>query len=268
MKAIKKIVSTILIVYFCVVVGLYMAQRSLIYFPDKAIAELPTLNDITVEVLNVMNEDNLTLRGWFVKPQENKPTIVFFHGNASRHEASLWKSLPFVEEQGYGFLSVGYRGYGGNPGKPSEQGFYDDSRAFIDALKQSGIAEEDIILYGQSIGTGVAVQMATEYPNARAIILESPYTSLVDVAAAKYFFVPVRVLLKDRFDSFPKINQVKTPLLILHGKDDRIIPVSYGQKLFDAANEPKKLIALDGIGHNDIPREGVYEAAIQFMNSE
>ena len=261
----KKIITTILIAYLSIVVALYLAQRSMIYFPDKHVAELPTLTDINVEVLTVTTEDDLNLRGWHVQAKPNQPTIVFFHGNASRHEASLWKSLPFIESQGYGFLSIGYRGYGGNAGKPSEQGFYADSRAFINALIKSGVAENDIILYGQSIGTGVAVQMATEYPNARAIILESPYTSLVDVAAAKYFFVPVRLLLKDRFDSLSKIPDIKTPTLIIHGRNDRIIPFKYGQTLYDAANAPKKLIALDGVGHNDIPRDRVYDEVIDFL---
>lgn len=265
MKAIKKIISNILIAYFCFVVGLYMAQRNLIYFPDKEVAQLPTYDDINVEALNVATENGLNLRGWFVKPQDNKPTIVFFHGNASKHEYSLYKIMPYLRD-GYGFLSIGYRGYGGNPGKPHEQGLYTDSRAFINALKQSGVAEENIILYGQSIGTGVAVQMAIEYPKAQALILESPYTSLVDIAAAKYFFVPVRFLLKDKFDSYSKISDIKIPTLIIHGRDDRVIPFRFGEKLFKQANEPKKLLALDNIGHNNIPENQAYTAVIYFLN--
>ncbi len=242
MKKAKKIISTILIAYFCIIAGLYLAQRNLIYFPDQSIADLPTLTDIDVEILNATTEDNLSLRGWYVKASGNKPTIIFFHGNASNHEASLLKTLPFIENHGYGFLSIGYRGYGGNPDKPSEQGFYKDSRAFIDALKLSGVQESDIILYGQSIGTGVVVQMATEYPLVKALILESPYTSLVDIAAEKYFFVPVRFLLKDKFDSVSKISDIQIPLLIIHGQNDRIIPFKFGKKLFEQANPPKELI--------------------------
>ncbi len=265
LKKAKKVISTILIIYLSFVTALYLAQRKMIYFPDREVAALPDIPNLSIDVMNVTTDDDVLLRGWHVQAAKDKPTIVFFHGNASRHEASLWKSLPFIENDGYGFLSIGYRGYGGNEGKPSEQGFYKDSRAFIDALIKSGLSEDNIILYGQSIGTGVAVQMAAEFPNARAMILESPYTSLVDVAAAKYFFVPVRFLLKDRFDSLSKISDIKIRTLIIHGRNDRIIPFKYGQKLYDTANDPKKFIALEGVGHNDIPRERVYDEVINFL---
>ncbi len=261
---IKEIISFILIAYLCIISGLYFAQRNLIYFPDKIVAEIPNIPNVTIDAVIVEAKDGLNLRGWYIAAQNDNPTIVFFHGNASNHLNSLYKMMPFIDE-GYGFLSVGYRGYGGNEGKPSEQGFYADSRAFINDIKLRGVTEDNIILYGQSIGTGVAVQMAVEYPQAKALILESPYTSLVDVAAEKYFFVPTALLLKDKFDSQAKIGGINIPTLIIHGKEDRLIPFKFGQRLFDKANEPKKLFPLIGIGHNDIPKDKAFEVVTKFL---
>ena len=259
-----KIIFWIIITYFAFVAALYLIQRSMIYFPSKQVESLPTI--AAVERLAVTTTDNINLSGWHVAPQEAKPVIVFFHGNASRHSESFYRIFPFIED-GYGFLSIGYRGYGGNDGKPSEQGFYNDARAFITALKEKGINEDQIILYGQSIGTGPAIQMATEFKNIRAVVLESPYTALPDVAAKTYFFVPVHLLMKDKFDNLSKISDVTAPLLIIHGKNDRIIPFHFGQTLFEAANDPKKLIALDNIGHNNIPTHDLKDDIVEFLKA-
>ena len=160
-----------------------------------------------------------------------------------------------------------YRGYGGNAGKPSEQGFYQDARAWLQKLQELGLSQDNIILYGESIGTGVAVQMATEFPDVKALILESPYTSLPDVAAGTYFFIPVHLLMKDKFDSYAKIKNVKVPLMIIQGLSDRVIRPKFGQKLFDAANEPKDILKLDGYGHNDLPTGVIAEKTRAFISA-
>jgi len=264
-KRIKKILFQILIVYLCLVGGLYFAQRALIYFPSKDRPDItPYVKDGVTEVM-AQTADGLDLTSWSKQAEDGQPTMVMFHGNASSHIGNLYTLVPYIQ-LGYGFLSVGYRGYNGNDGKPSEQGFYNDARAAINALKKSGVSESDIVLYGQSIGTGVAVQMALEYPDIKAVILESPYTSLPDVAASTYFFVPVRLLMKDKFDSFAKIKNVSAPLLIMQGLNDRVIAPKFGQKLFDAANEPKEILKLEGYGHNDLPVNIMAAKANDFIN--
>lgn len=261
-KTVPKILLQILFIYIVILTFLYVAQRSFIYFPSDVKPNVTQFNNI--EEIQVTTSDSLTLTGWFKKPKKDKEIIVFFHGNASNHLGSYYTLKPYLEK-GYGFLSVGYRGYSGNEGKPSEQGFYNDARAFINILIAKGTAQENIILYGQSIGSGVAVQMATEFPNVKAVILESPYTSLPDVAAQTYFFVPVHLLMKDQFDSLSKIKKVIAPLFILQGTLDKIIPPELGKILFSMANEPKEIISLDGYAHNDLPVSLMAEKVMDFL---
>ena len=165
---------------------------------------------------------------------------------------------------GYGVLLAEYRGYGGNPGGPSEQGFYADGRAYIDWLKREKKPEK-IVIYGESIGSGTAVQMATEY-DVSGLVLETPFTSLVDIAAAQYFFVPVRYLLQDRFDNIGKITKVKAPKLVLHGLKDGTIPYASGRSLFDAAPEPKNFVDFPDGGHNNLYDFAAADYVIEFLN--
>ena len=263
-KRIKKILLTLLLIYVCLVGVLYFMQRSMIYFPSRDKPDITPYTAQGVFETTVETADGIILNGWMRSPDLDEPTIVFFHGNASALNWTVFKAAPYAQE-GYGFLLAGYRGYGGNEGKPSELGFYEDARGWINHLLELGIPQEKIILYGESIGTGVAVQMATEFPNLRAVILESPYTSLPDVAAKTYFFVPVRLLMKDRFDSLSKITNVTAPVFVMQGAADNIIPPAFGQKLFDAANEPKDILTLSGHGHNDMPIDVMAKAALEFI---
>lgn len=263
-KRIKKILLTFLLIYLCLVGALYFMQRSMIYFPSKDRPDITPYTAQGVFETTAGTADSIALNGWMRSPDLDQPTIVFFHGNASGLNWTVFKAAPYAQE-GYGFLLAGYRGYGGNSGKPSELGFYEDARSWINKLLELGIPQEKIILYGESIGTGVAVQMATEFPNVRAVILESPYTSLPDVAAKTYFFVPVRLLMKDRFDSLSKIENVTAPVFIMQGADDKIIPPVFGKKLFDAANQPKDILTLSGHGHNNMPIDIMAKAAMDFL---
>ena len=232
--------------YIVIVVALYIFQRGMMYFPDTNKTLLPSgINEFTVQT-----EDGLDLTGWFLKGEPDKPTIVYFHGNALAHANRVPRVMPYVEA-GYSVLLAGYRGYGGNPGKPSEAGLYKDARAYINALNT-----QNIILYGESLGTGVAVQMATEYPNVKALVLEAPYTSTVDIAAWRFFWVPVRFLMKDRFESIAKIQNINAPLIILHGKRDRVIPFRFGRELYEAASEPKVFIPFEDADHNNLLLHG------------
>lgn len=243
-------VLTLVLVYVVFCTALALMQKRLMYFPDptRFVPEEWALKEM--QPIEVKTEDGLTLTSWFCPPRKpDKFTIVFFQGNAGHLGYRNYKVRPWLDA-GYGVLMVGYRGFG-NPGSPSEAGFYNDASAAIQAIHQRGIPYEGMVLYGESMGTGVAVQMATEY-DAAALILESPYTSIPDVAADRYPLVPVGILIHDQFNSLGKIKDVHMPLLLMHGEADTVVPVKFGRKLFAAANEPKQAEFIPGAGHNDV----------------
>ncbi len=259
----KKVISTLfwIVLIYAVVVGwLYFTQRALIYFPDTQ----KPISPKSVEEFSVQTEDGLEITGWYIEGQKNKPVILYFHGNALSHADRLPTAFIYAA-QGYSVLLAGYRGYGGNPGSPSEEGFYEDARAYLKVLKEKGYQNSDIILYGESLGSGVAVQMAYEEKSFRALILEAPYTSIVDVAATRFFWVPVRYLMKDRYDSYSKISEVKTPLIILHGRRDLVINYRFGQKLYEKAGKPKEFLTFDKAGHNDLYVYGAAERIFELI---
>ena len=246
---------------FCVTLGIM--QGSLIYFPDPVTFVPADWALKELQPLNVTTKDGLNLVSWYSPPRNHdKLTIVFFQGNAGHLGYRNYKVRPWLNA-GYGVLMVGYRGFG-NPGMPSEQGFYSDARAAIDALKAKGVPDKSLVLYGESMGTGVAVQMATEY-QAAGLILESPYTSVPDVGADRYPLVPVRFLVRDKYDSLAKIGRVHMPLLLLHGEMDQVVPVKFGRQLFAAANEPKQAEFVPDAGHNDVYNLHVQELVLEFI---
>lgn len=248
----------IIFVYIGSLAYLYFNQRNMMYFPDTARPAAVA----GVATINVATKDGLDLQSWFLPPPDkNKPVILLFHGNAGNYSHRLWKAALF-HQKGYGVLLAEYRGYGGNPGTISEQGFYDDARAYMDYLNKHGYK---IVLYGESIGTGVATRMAVEYETL-GLILESPYTSIDAVAQSIYRVVPVKLLLRDRFPSIDIIEKVKVPKLFLHGALDRTIAVRFGHKLFEAAPEPKTFVLLKSAGHNDLYDHGAAEQVIRFLD--
>jgi fermentation-respiration switch protein FrsA (DUF1100 family) len=165
-----------------------------------------------------------------------------------------------------GALFVSYRGYGGSTGQISEQGFMKDAFTAYDALIARGVPAEEIAVVGESLGTGVAVQLAAQRP-VGALVLDAPFTAAVDVAAEVYPWLPVRLLMKDQFISRDHIAQVKAPLLIIHGDADGVIPVGQGQRLFDLANEPKELVILPGQGHDAIGSPATWDREVAFIRS-
>ncbi|MBT3701210.1 MAG: alpha/beta hydrolase [Alphaproteobacteria bacterium] len=245
--------------------AVYLAQRRMMYFPATY---LPTPQDAGLkgaETVTLRTADGLQLVAWYVaaKPAADLSTIVYFHGNAGNIAGRTFRIRQYLDA-GYGVLLVEYRGYGGNPGKPTEQGLYDDGRAAMAFLEQRGVAAADTVLFGESLGSGVAVQLATEYETS-ALVLEAPYTSTVDVAAEAYWFLPVRSMMKDRFDSLGKISKISAPVLVLHGEHDRTIPVAHGRKLLSAANEPRRGVFFDHGGHNDLPNHGSDAQVLRFL---
>lgn len=246
-----KIAVYAVVVYLALVAFFYWNQRQLIYLPEQ---DFPSPADAGVpemQVIQLPTRDGLLLHAWYRRPVDpDRPTVVYFHGNAGHigYRAVIVKPLL---EKGYGVLLLTYRGYSGNPGKPSEEGLYHDARAAMQYLLDERIPSRCRVLYGNSIGASVAMQMATEY-QVGAVVLQSPFTSLADVGHVHYPFFPVKWLIRDRYDSVAKAKKLQAPILILHGDDDRIIPPKLSRKLFLALPEPKEALYIPNRGHNDL----------------
>jgi fermentation-respiration switch protein FrsA (DUF1100 family) len=242
---------------------MYLFQRQFIYFPDLKKPSRQVFHAEDMQVLTLKTEDRFELNAWFKPALANQPTVLYLHGNAGH----IGYRIPLVRQflsQGFGGLLLDYRGYGGNPGKPSEEGLYRDARAAMLFLAQKEGAVKRLVLYGESLGTGVAVKMASEFPIC-ALILQAPFTSLQEVARYHYPWLFLRPW--DRYNSLALIPRIKVPLLVLHGKQDEIIPFEQGLRLFNQANEPKSMIALDMKGHNDLWNDNFVTEVIRFIQS-
>jgi fermentation-respiration switch protein FrsA (DUF1100 family) len=241
--------ATIAGVYLLIVGVMFVFQRGFLYYPDRS---PPDLNDAArhgLEPLRSESEPGIDLMHLYRPPRTlGAPVVVIFHGNAGHmgHRVGKYHALL---EPGFGVLITGYRGYGGNPGKPSEAGLTADARSVMALLAGLGIGAERIVLYGESLGSGVAVKMAAEHPVA-GLVLEAPYTSIADVAQAHYWYLPARWLLLDKWDSTARIGRVSAPILIVHGENDRVVPTRFGKRLFELAPEPKSSVFVPGAGHN------------------
>ncbi|MDO8534733.1 MAG: alpha/beta hydrolase, partial [Xanthobacteraceae bacterium] len=200
-----------------------------------------------------------------VPPRGDKPVVLYFHGNGG----ALWyrtERFRALVADGTGLLALSYRGYGGSTGRPSEAGLIADAEATY-AFAAARYPPERIVLWGESLGSGVAVALAAERPVGR-IILEAPFTSAVDIAASVYPFMPVRYLMKDQFRSDQRIGQVKAPVLVLHGARDRIVPIAFGERLYELVRSPKRLVRFADGGHEDLDQHGALAAAKKFLEGK
>lgn len=252
-----------LLSYGAVVGIMYVAQRSFMYFPSPVRPDPRDYDATDFEIVDYRSEDGIALTGWYRPPLFSRPTIAYFHGNAGHIGQRVGKVRPYTE-QGYGVFLAGYRGYGGNPGRPSEEGLFADARAALDWLAERGTGGQQLFLYGESLGSGVAVQMAVERPIG-GLILEAPFSSVADIAQSRYRILPARWLLHDRFDNAAKIAEIDAPLLLVHGDRDFTIPIRFGRRLFDAAVEPKRAVYIPGAGHNDLYEYGMAERVLTFL---
>lgn len=261
-----QLLTGLAVAYGTILVIMITFQRSFIYFPDRATptpaaSGLPEIRPVTLKTA-----DGLSLRAWYQPAEGEKPTVVLFHGNAGHFGHRAFKVRPLLAG-GYGVLLFSYRGYGGNPGSPSEQGLYRDGRAALDFLVSENVQPERTVLYGESLGSAVAVELAAGTAFA-GVILESPFTSMADVARFHYaLFVPTKRLVRDKFDSLGKIGRLKAPLLVLHGERDEVVPQAHGQALLEAAPSPKRGRWFAGAGHNDLYEFGAAEAVSEFLGT-
>ena len=224
-------------IYLIILILTYIFQRSLLYHPTENNYSGDQLL-VPIDKLRIKTEDNIKLISWYHKKDSNNyKTILFLHGNAGSLENRIHKINHF-KDMNVNFLIIAWRGFSGNDGKPSEKGLYEDAKSALRWLNSKGVANEDIIIYGESLGTGVATEIA-QNNNFAGIILESPFTSMVDAGKSKYPFLPVKLLLKDKYESVRKIKKINSPILIMHGKVDKLVPFYMGSKIYELANEPK-----------------------------
>jgi len=248
--------------YVALVALMYFAQRSMMYFPDTtrrapASVGLPQAEEVTLQTA-----DGERVIAWHVAPQGEKPVVLYFQGNGGGLDLRADRFRRLLAD-GIGLLALNYRGYGGSSGSSSEAGLIADARAAYEFAAARYPAER-IALWGESLGSGVAVALAAERPVAR-MILESPFTSIADIAASIYWFVPVRLLIKDPFRSDLRIGGITVPILVLHGARDDVVPIRFGERLYELIRAPKRFVRLAEAGHNDHDAYGAVEAVREFL---
>ena len=265
MNFLKLILLTLIIIYFFILITTYLFQRNLLYHPSENNYSGDQLQ-VSVEKVKIKTSDNIELLSWFHNKNISKyKTILFFHGNAGSLENRIHKINHFKDMK-VNFLIVAWRGFSGNKGKPTEQGLYEDARSAINWLKTKGINEKNIIIYGESLGTGIATEVS-QNKNFAGIILESPFTSMVDAGKNQYPYLPVRILLKDKYESDKKLKNIRIPILIMHGKVDNIVPFYMGKKMYEIANEPKYSYFSEYDDHMMEYNQNLLKALNKFVNS-
>jgi hypothetical protein len=252
MNGLMSVVSAFAIGYAVLAVMLFFYQPNLLYFPNmpnRQIQATPEVIGLDYEQLTLATADDEQLDAWFIPADPARGTLLFFHGNAGNLSHRL-DSIRLFNELGLSVLIFDYRGYGQSTGKPTEKGTYRDADAAWQYLvEQRGIPPEEIILFGRSLGASIAADLATRQ-TAAGVILESAFTSVPDIAAQLYPWLPVRWLSRYRYNTRKNLADIHSPVLVVHSRNDEIIPYSNGERLYEAANEPKLFLELRG-GHND-----------------
>ena len=232
--------------YAALVVGLFFGQRTILFRCDATEVD-PAALGLDAEVVRLKTQDGESLLAWSIPPLAGRPLILYFHGNAGGIDLRV-ERFHAIAKAGMGLIAIEYRGYASSTGRPSERGLKLDGEAAYAAALASGVAPERIVPLGESLGSGVAVALAVHH-TVGALVLDSPYSSIADVAAATYWFVPVRALIRDPFRNDLLIGSVKAPTLIVHGTKDRVVPIRFGEKLFALANSPKEFWRVEGGAH-------------------
>jgi fermentation-respiration switch protein FrsA (DUF1100 family) len=248
-------------VYAGFVMLVYLAQRSLQYFPERrrtppAAAGLPEAEDL---ILDTADGEHVIV--WHVPPRGEAPVFLYFHGNGG---SLRWREERFraLIADGSGLVALSYRGYGGSSGRPTEKGLGEDAAAAY-AFAVARYPAQRIVLWGESLGSALAIALGAEKP-VGCLVLEAPFTSAVDVGARHYWFLPVRLFMKDQFRSDLCISRVRAPVLVVHGENDAIVPIALGKRLYTLIHAPKQLVRVAGAGHNDLGAKAV-AAAKQFI---
>lgn len=236
------------VAYLAVVLFLYFGQSHLVYFPQQQIGQTPKAIDLDYTSVHIATSDGETLHGWWVPAPDANGTVLFFHGNAGNISHRL-DYLKMFKQLGYNTLLFDYRGYGQSSGTPSESGTYLDAQAtWRYLIETQRIAPAQIVLFGESLGGAVAAWLAAR-ENPGLLVLASTFTSVPDLAAEIYPFLPVRWISRFQYNTMESLKSVTCPVFIAHSPQDEIIPFEHGQQLFQVASEPKQFLTLQG-GHN------------------
>jgi len=234
-----------------IVVVPVLFEKRLIYFPFRRLEVTPKELGLRFEEVRLVADDGTALHGWFLPVEGARHTVLVCHGNAGNISHRLDRALLMHAKLKTDVFLFDYRGYGLSEGTPDEQGTYRDARAALRYLiTERGIDRANLIVFGESLGAAVALQLALEEP-VRALVLEAPFTSIGDMARSVPPFLPLGRLLRTRYDNLAKVSGLRVPLLVLHGDRDTTVPFAQGQRLFDAAPEPKRFFAIPGASHND-----------------
>jgi hypothetical protein len=258
----KWFLITLLVGYGAIVTLAYFAQRSLMYFPERARTAPAAAGFPQAQEIELTTSDGERVIAWHVPPRGERPVVIYFHGNGG---ALAWRAERFarITADGTGLIALSYRGYGGSTGRPSEAGLLRDAAATY-AFATARYPAERLVLFGESLGSGVAVALAAEHKVGK-VILEAPFTSAVDIGAAAYPFLPVRLLMHDRFRSDERIGKVTAPVLVLHGARDTVVPIAYGERLYALISAPKKFVRFPEGHHSDLDSHGAQAAVRDFL---
>lgn len=268
--AIPKILATplvtLLIVYLVICAAMWLYQRNMIYIPDVGARPPSSYGLHSVEKIVLDTPDGEKLEAWSWKGNPDKPVIAFFHGNAGNlsHRAITFRMFKAL---GLGFVAVDYRGFGNSTGKPSEAALYRDAEQVLAYMNEKfGVEDQRIVLYGESLGSGIVTEMATRRPFA-GVVLQSPYTSVAAAAKRRFFWLPIDLLLTERFSNIDRIDRINAPLLVIHGRDDELFPVDMAESLVEKARDPKTGVYLANTSHNDLDIRDIADHLQSFIVS-
>ncbi len=260
-----KFAGYLLVTYAVLLTFLYFVQEKLQFYPDTRRITPAEIGYPAFLPITVKTDDGLELEGWYSAAATGQPTVLAFHGNGGAHAWRAQKFMPLAQK-GIGVLIAGYRGYGGNPGAPNEAGLYRDAKAYTDFLASQNIAPDKTFYYGESLGTGIAIDTAVRHPDIAGLIVEAPYTSFNALASYHYSYMPlIGRVVRNRFASIDKIEQLKMPKLFLMGGRDAVVPPALTRALYERASEPKTLKIYEQSGHNDITPGAIADVAA-FIN--
>jgi hypothetical protein len=263
MSWLKDLIIAGVLGYGALLAAMYLLQRAMMYPAPQTFRTVPAaVGFLQAQEVVLDTADGEKVIAWHVPPQGDRPVVIFFHGNG---EVLAWRVPRFRElaADGIGLVALSFRGYAGSSGKPTEAGLIADGEAAY-RFAAARYPPERIVLWGYSLGSGVVVAIAAKHP-AGKLILEAPYTSTADVAAAAFPYLPVRWLLKDRFHSDQRIGAVHAPLLVLHGEKDNVVSIRFGERLFALANEPKRMQRFLQGDHVNLETQGAMEVVKAFL---
>ena len=259
------LIPWLVVIYAAICAVVYFGNRLFMYFPNPTRAAPAAAGLDHVKEIEIAAADGVALVAWYAPARNDKPIILYFHGNAA-NAANRAPRIELIREHGFGVLYLNNRGYGGSRGRPTEENNVADAIVAYDHLIGLGVPAATIVAYGESLGSGQVVRLAAARPVA-AIVLEAPLTSTVDVARSTYFWLPIGLLIADKYDNERNIRSVTAPVLILHGEQDGVIPVEMGRRVYRGANQPKRIELFPQGTHDDLFDHGAWEKTRAFVDS-